>query len=70
MHRDHNEDAFTILEDAHLFVVADGMGRHAAGEVAAKIYVDTLRDVFAATRPSRRATRRCRGARRRSATPS
>jgi protein phosphatase len=46
MHRDHNEDAFTIVDDAHLFVVADGMGRHAAGEIASKICVDTLRDVF------------------------
>src|SRR5437660_1413346 len=25
----------------HLFVVADGMGRHAAGELASKILVDT-----------------------------
>jgi protein phosphatase len=46
MVRDHNEDAFSILEDAHLFVVADGMGRHAAGEVASKICVDTVREVF------------------------
>src|SRR5438045_3583682 len=26
----------------HLFVVADGMGRHAAGELASKISVDTI----------------------------
>jgi serine/threonine protein phosphatase PrpC len=45
-HRDHNEDAYTILEDAHLFVVADGMGRHAAGEVASQICVDTVRESF------------------------
>jgi serine/threonine protein phosphatase PrpC len=45
-HRDHNEDAYTILEDAHLFVVADGMGRHAAGEIASQICVDTVRESF------------------------
>ena len=41
--RDHNEDA--ALVDGLLFVVADGMGGHQAGEVASRIAVDTLRDV-------------------------
>jgi serine/threonine protein phosphatase PrpC len=45
-HRAHNEDAFDILDDAHVFVVADGMGRHAAGEVASRICVETVREVF------------------------
>ena len=35
------------LEAPNLFAVADGMGGHAAGEVAARIAVDTLRSSFA-----------------------
>ena len=46
--RDHNEDALLVGEN--LFVVADGVGGHAAGEVAAQITVDTLRDNSDATR--------------------
>jgi len=44
--RTSNEDAF--LADGHLglFVVADGMGGHAAGEVAARLAVDTVRRVL------------------------
>jgi protein phosphatase len=34
MRRTHNEDCYGILEDAGLVLVADGMGGHAAGEVA------------------------------------
>lgn len=40
--RSHNEDA--ILVSPPLFVVADGLGGHEAGEVASKIAVETLRD--------------------------
>jgi len=40
--RDHNEDALRVNEGAGLLVVADGMGGHAAGEVASRITVDTL----------------------------
>ncbi len=37
--RDHNEDSF-LLDDEHgVFVVADGMGGHNAGEVASKMVV-------------------------------
>lgn len=49
MKRTHNEDNFSILEDAGLYIVADGMGGHASGEVAAKMAVDSLREFFAAT---------------------
>ncbi len=37
-----NEDAFGIDLDAGIFVVADGMGGHAAGEIASREAVDTV----------------------------
>jgi serine/threonine protein phosphatase PrpC len=37
-----NEDAFFIDDELGLYVVADGMGGHAAGEVASREAVDTL----------------------------
>ena len=40
--RDHNEDAFGLMPDDNLFVVADGLGGYAAGEVASKLAVDTI----------------------------
>jgi protein phosphatase len=44
--RKHNEDAYATLEDHHLFVIADGMGRHAAGEVASQLCVDAITEAF------------------------
>jgi protein phosphatase len=49
MKRTHNEDNFSIIEESGLYVVADGMGGHASGEVASKMAVDALREFFAAT---------------------
>lgn len=45
-HRLCNEDAFLVLEDHHLFVVADGMGGHNAGEVASQHAVDVMESCF------------------------
>ncbi len=47
--RAHNEDNFAILGDYGLYIVADGMGGHASGEVASQLAVDTMREFFAAT---------------------
>ena len=41
--RPTNEDAFLVAPDAGLFAVADGVGGNAAGEVASRMAVDTLR---------------------------
>ena len=54
--RKHNEDAYALDEAEGLFIVADGMGGHAAGEVAAKITVETIGEFIAATRQKEEAT--------------
>jgi protein phosphatase len=46
--RKKNEDSYLILDDHNLFVVADGMGGHAGGEIASKIAVDTIGAAFKA----------------------
>ncbi|MCB9595563.1 MAG: Stp1/IreP family PP2C-type Ser/Thr phosphatase [Sandaracinaceae bacterium] len=47
--REHNEDSFCILPDYDLFIVADGMGGHRAGDVASKMATHTIASFFQAT---------------------
>jgi protein phosphatase len=47
--RNHNEDNFAIMAEYGLFIVADGMGGHASGEVASKMAVDAMQEFFAQT---------------------
>ena len=42
--RKGNEDAFLTNDDLGLYIVADGMGGHQAGEVASKLVVDSISD--------------------------
>jgi PPM family protein phosphatase len=48
--RTHNEDAFHIADAGRLLVVADGMGGHRAGEVAAALAVEAVVGAFDAAR--------------------
>ena len=45
-HYEGNEDAFLSLPDLGLFAVADGVGGAPCGEVASKMAVDSVREMF------------------------
>lgn len=56
LRRANNQDSYAVvvassgkqwLDRGHLFVVADGMGAHAAGEVASRYAVDTITQSYA-----------------------
>ena len=46
--RKENQDCFCVEDNLNLYVVADGMGGHLAGEVAGRMVVDSIRNYFAA----------------------
>ncbi|MCA9586604.1 MAG: Stp1/IreP family PP2C-type Ser/Thr phosphatase [Myxococcales bacterium] len=49
LQREHNEDSFVVLKEYDLYVVADGMGGHRAGDVASKLATETISEFFKST---------------------
>jgi PPM family protein phosphatase len=47
--REGNEDSFRLVSERGIFLVADGMGGHAAGEVASAVAADAVLEVLAST---------------------
>ncbi|MBI2839417.1 MAG: Stp1/IreP family PP2C-type Ser/Thr phosphatase [Acidobacteria bacterium] len=54
--RKGNEDSFIINDEEGLFVVADGLGGHAAGEVASRLAVESIEEFVRMTGSDREIT--------------
>ncbi|MFH1490655.1 MAG: protein phosphatase 2C domain-containing protein [Pseudomonadota bacterium] len=48
-----NEDSYVIAPDLDLYVLADGMGGHKAGEVASRMAVETISDYWRKVRDNK-----------------
>jgi len=49
LQRDHNEDSYAVLSEYDLYIVADGMGGHRAGDVASRLATDAIAEFFRST---------------------
>ena len=46
--RERNEDRYWVDDEHGIYLVVDGMGGHAAGELAAQVALDTIRETVTA----------------------
>jgi PPM family protein phosphatase len=49
LQRDHNEDSYAVLAEYDLYIVADGMGGHRAGDVASRLATDAMAEFLRCT---------------------
>jgi protein phosphatase len=56
MKRTHNEDNLYLPDEERLIMVADGMGGHAAGDLASKLAIETVASFFHSTAEDARIT--------------